>query len=231
MSKIHKILMACSLCGTPGTNKSSCPLNKESKNPIPNKHDVYNKHDIPQVQNGGAKAKGPNRKFKIDVTMETPTVLGVFDLYDNTVNEPTWHKNPKPYKTINPSQCAKEVVKWYKSVMTARGGPVPDTGYYYADFIGNFDIKHVKGNVFEVSYVVLNYYVDPATGKVNPDTVTPWEIADPDYNYLYPLSCQGTKYHVYATVHGSKSKTPPRQKRSEHPLFRGPYNKAAKLWK
>lgn len=215
MSKINKSLIACSLCGTPGTNKSSCPLNKESK--------------VPKVKNGGAKAKGPNRKFKIDVTMETPLLLGVFDLYDNTVNEPTWHKNPKPYKTIDASQCAKEVVKWYKSVMAARGGPVPDTGYYYADFIGNFDIKHINGNVFEVSYVRLDYEVDPATGKMDPDTVKPWEIADPDYNYLYPLSCQGTKYHVYANIHGSK--THPRQKRSNHPLFRGPYNKAAKLWK
>jgi hypothetical protein len=217
-NKIKNTLMTCSLCGTPGTNKSSCTLNKESKNPIPNKHYTT------KVQNGGTKATCPNRKFKIDVTMETPNVLGIFDLSDTKVNEPIWHKNPKPYKTINASECAREVVKWYKSVMANRGGPFPDTGYYYVDIIDKFDIKHIKGNVFEVSYVLLDCEVDP-------DKVKPWEIADPDYNYLYPLNCKGTKYHVYATVHGSKSKTPPRKKRSEHPLYRGPYNEAAKLWK
>jgi hypothetical protein len=226
-NKIHKTLINCSLCGTPGTNKSSCPLNKYSKYPNPDKHDIPKK-SIEQI--GGAKNKGPKRKFRIDVTLETPDVLGVFDLGDSTVNQPSWHKNPRPYKSINASQCANEVVKWYKRVMVAKGGPLPDTGYYYLDFIGNFDIKHIKGSVFEVSYVLLNYEVDPETGKEDPDKVKPWEIADPDYNYLYPLSCQGTKYHVYATIHGSKSKIQPRKKRSEHPLYRGPYNKAANFW-
>ncbi len=220
-------MISCSLCGSLGTNKSSCPLSKESKHPNVDRHDVSKKVI---EQKGGAKSKGPNRKFRIDVTMETPNVLGIFDLSDSTVNEPTWTKNPKPYKTINPSQCAKEVVTWYKRVMAAKGGPLPDTGYYYVDFIGDFDIKHVKNNVFEVSYVLLNYKVDPDTGKMGPDMIKLWEVADPDYNYLYPLVCQGTKYHVYATVHGSKSKIPPRKKRSEHPLYRGPYNKAAKFW-
>jgi len=215
----------CSLCGTPGTNKGSCPLNKDAQYPNPDKHKGA------KTQMGGAKAKGPNRKFRIDVIMETPNVLGVFNLADYSVQGPTWHKNPKPYKTINPALCATEVVKWYKSIMATRGGPFPDTGYYYADFIGNFDIKHIKGNVFEVSYVTLDYEVDPETGKADPDTVKSWELADPDYRYFYPLTYQGTKYHVYATVHGSKSKTPPRKIRSEHQLFRGPYNEAAKLWK
>ena len=50
----------CSLCGTIGTNKSSCQLNTK-------------------IQNAGAKPKGPNRKFKINIVMETPKVLGVFD--------------------------------------------------------------------------------------------------------------------------------------------------------
>ena len=213
--------IVCSLCGTPGTNKSSCPLNKDSRNPNPDKH----------KQLGGAKDKGPNRKFRIDVTMETPTVLGVFNLKDPNVMVPTWRKNLKPYKTIAPSLCASDVVKWYKYIMNVKGGPYPDIGYYYLDYIGNFDIKHIKGNVFEVSYTLLKYELDPKTGKADPDVVKPWEVADPDYRYLFPLSCRGTKYHVYATVHGSKSKTSPRKERSEHPLFRGPYNEPAEQWK
>ena len=194
----------CSLCGTIGTNKSSCQLNTK-------------------IQNAGAKPKGPNRKFKINIVMETPKVLGVFDFNRNNVSEPTWRKNPNPYKMIDASLCAKDVISWYKYIMTVKGGPIPNVGYYYSDYIGNFDIKHIKGNIFEVSYVLLN--------ELEPDMIKPWEIADPDYRYIYPLMCQGTKYHVYATVHGSKAKSYPREKRSNHPLFRGPYNEAAKFWK
>lgn len=226
--KIHTSLIVCSLCGTPGTNKASCPLNKEAKKPNPDKHDISN--TIPKLQKGG-KTNGPNRKFKIDVFMDTPKVLGVFDLEDYNVQTPTWRKNPKPYKTINPSLCASDVVKWYKYVMSLKGGPYPDVGYYYLNLIGNFDMRHIKGNVFEVSYTLLDYLVDPKTGKAYPDTVKPWQVADPDYKYLHPLKCQGTKYHVYGTVHGSKSKIPPRKERSEHPLFRGPYNEPAEQWK
>lgn len=216
--------IVCSLCGTSGTNKGSCPLNKDAKNPNPDKHKKAKK-----VQIGGA--KGPNRKFKIDVTMETPKVLGVFDLDDYSVMAPTWRKNPKPFKSIDPSKCSSEVVKWYKYVINVKGGPYADVGYYYLNTIGNFDIKHIKGNVFEVSYTLLDYGVDPTTGKAEPDSIKPWEVADPDFRYLFPLNCQGTKYHVYATVHGSKSKIPPRKVRSEHQLFRGPYNEPVEEWK
>lgn len=227
----------CSLCGAPGTNKGSCPLTLLNKNTHPKGRvflkqvalhscELWLNKDAKNKKIGGSRDKGPNRKFKIDVTMDTPKVLGVFDLNDHNLEAPTWRKNPKPYKTINPSLCASDVVKWYKYVMGLKGGP-----YHYSSFIGNFDIKHIKGNVFEVSYTLLDYLVDPKTGKAYPDTVKPWQVADPDYKYLHPLGCQGTKYHVYATVHGSKSKIPPRQVRSEDPFYRGPYNEPAKLWK
>ncbi len=212
--------IVCSLCGAPGTNKGSCPLNKDAKNPNPDKHKQI-----------GGKAKGPNRKFKIDVFMETPKFFGVFDVENPDVTLPTWRKNPKPFKTMDPSKCASEVIKWYKYLMNVEGGPYEYVGYYYVNFIGNFDIKHIKGNVFEVSYTLIKYEVDTTTGKPDPDDVKPWQIADPDYNFLFPLSCQGTKYHVYATLHGSKSKTPPRKVRSEHPLLKGPYNKPVEEWK
>ena len=33
----------CSICGSPGTSKSTCPLNPNAKNPNPSKHPLLKK--------------------------------------------------------------------------------------------------------------------------------------------------------------------------------------------
>jgi len=67
----------CSLCGSPGTSKATCPLNTNSKNPDPKKHPLANKSKSTSKSTSKSKVLPKDSKFlqlKGPGSMPKPTV-------------------------------------------------------------------------------------------------------------------------------------------------------------
>ena len=59
----------CSLCGSPGTSKATCPLNPKAKNPNPKKHPLAKKSQVkPKV----TQVKPKVTQVKPEVTQVKP---------------------------------------------------------------------------------------------------------------------------------------------------------------
>jgi len=240
----------CSLCGAAGTNKSSCPLNKEAKNPNPAKHNARaqaaapsSKSQAPQIkqlQQAAEARRGKtwlNEQYKaiphkhlIKVNLAVTPYI-----YVRSGDELKYRANPGAATTVSVGANAAAVVSWYKSIFSddktrskiltenarregvARSLDLEVWEYpEYEEYIAKFNIKHVKDDIFEVSYVLLLQEVD-AKGKLREkENIQSWEVADPDERYMFPLEINGVKYHVSGTVVGSKAKVPQRVKRDAY---------------
>lgn len=152
---------ACSLCGAEGTNKSTCPLNKDAAKPNPAKHNVGK----------GANAKPVAKKV---VSKKDKSAFKTTTQYYNVKvslrNEDVDHTNDLT------AVEAKKIVDWYNKRMAGSDG-------YFTTFIKDFKIKHIKKNIFEVSYKQIG-------------DIMVKEIIDPDDDGNHPIKMNGADYIV-----------------------------------
>ena len=75
----------------------------------------------------------------------------------------------------NTEDFANDIIKWYKKRMSSR---------YFKAALSKFEISHVSGNRFKITY---------ATSRPN---FLPLQIADPDDDGMYPINIDGSLYLV-----------------------------------
>ena len=152
---------ACSLCGAEGTNKTTCPLNKEAKHPNPAKHNVG--------KSGNVKADAKKAVVKKDKSAFKTTTQ-----YHNV--KVILRNEDDDYTTDLTAAEAKKIIDWYNKRMAGSDG-------YFTAFIKDFKMKHIKKNLFEVSYKQIG-------------DIMVKEIIDPDDDGNHPIKMNGTEYIV-----------------------------------
>jgi hypothetical protein len=129
----------CSLCGAKETNKSTCPLNKNSKNQNPDKHNI-------------------RKGMKREVNNKLKTLYYNIKVY--------LRNEHKDYPINYSKTVAKKIIDWYNKRITGTSG-------YFTSYIKDFKIKHIKNNLFQVSYkqigeIYLTEIIDPDDDGNNP---------------------------------------------------------------
>ncbi len=149
---------ACSLCGAEGTNKSTCPLNKEAKNPNPAKHNAKK-----------ANVKAANVKPVVKKVATKKAVAGPKTIrhYHNVLVD--LRDENGDYLSANYSAAdAKKIIQWYNKVVGSHE--------YFKTYIKDFKMIHIKKNLFEIDYkqigeIFVDEVIDPDDDSNSPITL------------------------------------------------------------
>jgi hypothetical protein len=166
---------ACSLCGAEGTNKSTCPLNKEAKNPNPAKHNAK-KANVKAANVKAANVKAANVKPVVKKVVVKKAVAGPKTIrhYHNVLVD--LRDENGDYLSANYSVAdAKKIIQWYNKVV--------GSNEYFKTYIKDFKMIHIKKNLFEIDYKQI--------GEIFVE-----EIIDPDDDSNSPITLGGVEYIV-----------------------------------
>lgn len=143
---------ACSLCGADGTNKTTCPRNKDAKNPNPAKH------------NCGKKAIGGGKSLLKKVVANKEKVAfpktRQRHIVKITLTGRTGDYNPNYTDAV-----IEKIIDWYNDRINGSS--------WYAKVISGFNIKHIKKDLFQLSYrqigdMFFTSMLDPDEDGYNP---------------------------------------------------------------
>ena len=113
------------------------------------------------------KSAAPKRRVSAKTFVMSVQLLREADQADQT--------NVAHMVVANTEDFANDIIKWYKKRMSSR---------FFKAALSKFEISHVSGNRFKVTY---------ATSRLN---FLPLQIADPDDDGDYPINIDGSLYLV-----------------------------------
>jgi hypothetical protein len=177
---------ACSLCGAEGTNKSTCPLNKESKNPNPAKHNASKKANV-KAANVKAVAKKVVAKKAVGGPKAIPhyhnVLINLIDVDDSIKYIPI-------VAADYTSAVAKKIAAWYTKRITGSD--------YFMPYVKDFSIEYVQDkkrkNLFMVSYKQIREFYSGDNDELLSD------IINPDLPGSHLLKIDGAEYYVSAKL-------------------------------
>ncbi len=164
---------SCSLCGADGTNKTTCPRNKYAKNPNPAKHKSGKKSSAkPLVKKVFTK---PLVK-KVVAKKEKPAFPKTRQ-YHNVRVTLTGRKGD--YDPDYTDVVVKKIINWYNERIEGSS--------WYAKVIKEFNIKHIKMDIFQLSYIQIG-------------DMFLKDILDPDEDGYNPIIINGEDYIVFVEL-------------------------------
>ena len=174
---------ACSLCGADGTNKSTCPLNKDAKNPNAAKHNAGKKANVKMANAKPVVKKVAAKKEKTNFikTKQYHNILITLRDADNDYI-------PQIAADYNGGE-AKKIVAWYVKRISSE---------HFMPYIKDFDIEYVQDkkrkNLFTISYKQIGEFYDGDNDELLSD------IINPDVQGSHLIKIDGAEYYVSAKL-------------------------------
>jgi hypothetical protein len=184
---------ACSLCGADGTNKTTCPLNKDAKNPNAAKHNAGKKANVKAANVKAANVKAANAKpvvKKVAVKKEKVTYIKTKQ-YHNVLIDLRDDDN-KYIPDIAPDYTggvANKIVSWYAKRISSE---------HFMPYIKDFSIEYVQDkkrkNLFSISYKQIAEFYSGDNDELLAD------IINPDVQGSHLIKIGGAEYYVSAKL-------------------------------
>jgi hypothetical protein len=179
---------ACSLCHAEGTNKSTCPLNKDAKNPNPAKHNAGKKANVKAANVKATNAKPVVKKVaakKEKVTyIKTKQYHNVLISLRDNVNDYIPHIAPDYTGGV-----ANKIVAWYNKRISSE---------HFTPYIKDFSIEYAQDkkrkNLFLVSYKQIGEFYSGDNDELLAD------ILNPDVQGSHLIKIGGAEYYVSAKL-------------------------------
>jgi hypothetical protein len=159
----YQLNNACSLCGADGTNKTTCPRNKDAKNPDPAKHNC-GKKSIGGAKSLVKKAVAKTEKVSFPKTRQRHIVK-------ITLTGRNGDYNPNYTDAV-----IEKIIDWYNDRINGSS--------WYAKVISGLNIKHIKKDLFQLSYKQIGDMFFTA-------------MLDPDEDGYNPIIINGEEYIVF----------------------------------
>ena len=174
---------ACSLCGAEGTNKSTCPLNKDAKNPNPAKHNASKKANVKATNAKPLVKKAAVKKEKVTY-IKTKQYHNVLITLKDADNDYIPHIAPD----YNGGE-AKKITAWYTKRISSD---------HFTPYIKDFSIEYIQDkkrkNLFTISYKQIGEFYDGDNDELLGD------IINPDVQGSHLLKIDGEEYYVSAKL-------------------------------
>ena len=127
--------IACSICGSPGSTKQTCPLNPDSKNP-----DI-NKHFLSYPDQSMKKSHSPN---PVNVVHKSPSPVKVVHKSPSPVK--VVHKSPSPVKVVHKSPSPVKAVSADEIFFNSKS----KNYYKLSNFFGGVEACYMKDRFKDV---------------------------------------------------------------------------------